>query len=262
MACAEAGPSGRQPAVLALASWLARRLERCGWPASFGPFERCARDLMDRAGLSGEELARGVVALSGIGLVLGGALAALQGRGPAAAATFACAAGALPLAWFLRAARRRLERMEEELPFALDMLMLSVEAGCDLAQALMRLAEKLAGGPLADELGRVSAALRTGASRREALTLLSRRANPADLAQLARMLAQADRTGAGAGQILRSASSALAEKRLARAERRGARASQKLLAPLILCIMPSTFIVVFGPIAVRIALHGVDGLMG
>lgn len=151
--------------------------------------------------------------------------------------------------------------MERALPFALDMLTLSVEAGADLAQAVVKVAERLGDGPLRTELRSVALAMRSGMSRREALSGLKADGNPRSLVDLATLLVQADRVGSGIAGILRSFSRRLASERFARAERAGVYASQKLLAPLIFFIMPSTFLVVFGPIAVRLVYKGIDGLM-
>jgi tight adherence protein C len=106
----------------------------------------------------------------------------------------------------------------------------------------------------------LDAALRMGTPRREALATLGRRSRAPSLASLCALLVQADRLGAGIGPALRATSARLRAARFARAERRGAIAAQMALIPLIVCIMPATFIVVFGPLVVRVATGGVAAL--
>jgi len=167
----------------------------------------------------------------------------------------------LPLLQVMRLARKRKELMERQMPFVLDMLTLSVEAGADLAQAIVKVVERLDEGPLTLELRTVVLAMRSGMSRGEALGGLKADGNPRSLIDLATLLIQAGKMGSGTAGILRSFSRRLSVERFARAERAGVYAAQKLLAPLIFCIMPSTFLVIFGPIAVRLLHKGIDGLM-
>lgn len=158
--------------------------------------------------------------------------------------------------------RRRRAAIERDLPGMLDWLALSVEAGEGFAQALDRIAARLAPGPLREELGRLGADIQTGMPRRAALKLLSRRADVPALSSLCALLIQADVLGTGIGAVLRSVSGRLRTERFARAERRGVIAAQKALLPLILCIMPTTFIVVFGPLIVRLVTEGPRAFLG
>lgn len=162
----------------------------------------------------------------------------------------------LPAAWLVRRAVRRRQAVERELPGAFDWLTLSVEAGEGFAQALGRIATKLKEGPLREELMRLDADLRVGVRRKDALLGLARRVDLPALSSAVALLVQAEGVGTSVGPLLRSLSRRLREERLARAERRGVAAQQKALFPLVLCIMPATFVVIFGPLAVRLMLGG------
>jgi tight adherence protein C len=216
------------------------------------------------AGFEQKGLARGYLAMMILASSGSAAVVLLLSVGEAVGSALGAAifASALPLAWLVRRAVARRTAIERQMPFALDMLSLCVEAGCDLAQATLRVAERFDAPPLSEEFGGVSLALRSGASRKAAFARLARPGNPKGLAGLAKLLIQADRSGSGVAKILRGASERLADERFARAERMGAYAAQKLLAPLITCIMPSTFVVIFGPIAVRLLERGAEGLLG
>lgn len=154
--------------------------------------------------------------------------------------------------WLKSRVKLRKEKIELALPGALDWLVLSVEAGLDFAQALSRIAKKLKAGPLKDEFLKLDSSLRMGITRKEALTALSDRAGVPSITTFASLLIQADLLGASIGPVLRSSSQKLRGERLARAEKKGVAAAQKALLPLALFIMPTTFIVIFGPLIVRL----------
>lgn len=178
----------------------------------------------------------------------------------------ACAAAGGALGWGYTAlwlggrVRQRREAIELALPGALDWLALSVEAGQDFAQALAKVSSHLRAGPLKNELARLDSAMRMGSPRREALSAMARRANVPSLVSFCALLIQADRLGTGIGPVLRTVADRLRTERFARAERRGMAAAQKALLPLVLCIMPVTFIVVFGPLIARLVAGGFDAL--
>lgn len=164
-----------------------------------------------------------------------------------------------PAMWLVFKAKRRREAIEAMLPGALDWLALSVEAGMDFAQALQRVALRVS-SPLKTELARLNFEMRTGIPRREALLNLSRRAMVPALSQAATLIAQADALGVGIGPVLKASASRLRFLRFTRAEKKGMLAQQMMLLPLVFLIMPATFVVIFGPIFVRIILGGVNAL--
>ncbi len=175
-----------------------------------------------------------------------------------AAALGAALGAAAPRAFARAASRRRTLAIEIALPGALDWLALSVEAGEGFSQALFRIAGGLKSGPLKDEMQRLCAEMRMGVPRAAALSGMASRSGSADLSAVVSLLVQADALGTGVGPVLRVFSNRLRARRLSRAERRGAAAAQKALLPLALCIMPATFVVVFGPLVARFAGGGIE----
>jgi len=164
--------------------------------------------------------------------------------------------------WLIARASSRRRALERDLPGMLDMLTLSVEAVLVFEKALRRVTNKARKGALKDELLRADAAMKIGASRREALCNMSERVCVPAFKSLVSLLVQAERMGTSIGPVLRSASARLRSERFADAEQRGVKASQKMTFPLVLFIMPTTFIVVFGPLVVRYFTGGLEALMG
>ena len=178
---------------------------------------------------------------------------------PCMAASLGAVMGAAAPSAFARASsRRRMLAIEVALPGALDWLALSVEAGEGFSQALVRVAGGLKPGPLKDEMQRLCAEMRMGVPRAAALSGMACRSGSADLSAVVSLLVQADALGTGVGPVLRVFSRRLRARRLSRAERSGAAAAQKALLPLALCIMPATFVVVFGPLVARFASGGIE----
>lgn len=156
-----------------------------------------------------------------------------------------------PDAWLTGQVRDRQEAVRRALPYVMDLLTLSVEAGLDFVAGIHKVCEKARSGPLVDELAFFLTELRMGASRQQALRNLSQRVDMPEVRSFAAMLVQADILGASVGPVLRAQSDLIRTQRFQRAERMGAYASQKILFPLILCIMPAVFVMIFGPIALN-----------
>jgi tight adherence protein C len=153
-----------------------------------------------------------------------------------------------------RMARRRQHRIQLSLPDALDLLVVSVEAGLGLDQALQRVGEELATAhrDLSDELRLVNLELRAGKGRSEALRNLSERTGVDDLSSLTAMLIQTDKFGTSVAQSLRVHSETLRTKRRQRAEEAAAKTGVKMVFPLVFCIFPAIWVVTIGPAAIRI----------
>lgn len=206
--------------------------------------------------LSPEELVA-LVLLSAISfLLLGSALSLALGLGPAAVAGGLLFGAAVPVLWLRDRARARRAAIARALPHQLDLLTLSVEAGLDFAGALAKAVEKGRRGPLADELSVTLKELRLGKVREEALRDLSFRVDMPALSSFAQALVQADRMGTPLGKVLRVLAAQLRAERTLRAEKLAAEAPVKLLLPLIGCIFPTIFLMLFGPIAYQVFLGG------
>jgi tight adherence protein C len=144
--------------------------------------------------------------------------------------------------------KRRHLQISRALPFNLDLLTLSVEAGLDFTAALAKVVEKGKTGALRDELQLVLKQLKMGKTREEALKTMIARVDLPPLSQFVASLIQADRMGTNIGKVLRIQSTQLRIDRTQRAEKLANEAPVKMLFPLIACIFPTVFMVLFGPI--------------
>jgi len=152
-----------------------------------------------------------------------------------------------------RMAKRRQHRMRLGLPDALDLLVVSVEAGLGLDQAIQRVSQELAFAhpDLCDELRLINLELRAGKPRTEALHNLGERTGVDDIISLVAMLVQTDKFGTSVAQSLRVHSETTRTKRRQRAEEAAAKTGVKMVFPLVICIFPAIWIVTIGPAAIK-----------
>ncbi len=153
-----------------------------------------------------------------------------------------------PAMWLKDAVKKRHLSIMKALPFVLDILTLSVEAGMDFISALQRNCETRKMDPLNEELLRMTKEIQVGSSRRLALKSMANRVGQQDLRSVAYALIQADELGVSIGSILRIQSEQLRERRFDRAEKMANEAPTKMLGPLMLCIFPAVFIILLGPV--------------
>lgn len=137
------------------------------------------------------------------------------------------------------------------MPFIVDMLALSVEAGLDFMAAIQRVIEKAPAGPLVEEFETLIRETRIGSSRAEGLRQLSWRVNVIEINSFCATLIAADSVGASIGPILKQLSAELRVKRSARAESLGAQAATKILIPMIFFILPAVIIAIFAPMGLK-----------
>jgi len=159
----------------------------------------------------------------------------------------------LPGIVLAKMARKRQHKMQLGLADALDLMVVSVEAGLGLDQAIMRVADELsfAYPDLSDELKLVNIELRAGKARTEALRNLGDRTGLEDVASLTTMLIQTDKFGTSVAQSLRVHSDTLRTKRRQRAEEAAAKTGVKMVFPLVFCIFPAIWVVTIGPAAIK-----------
>jgi tight adherence protein C len=159
----------------------------------------------------------------------------------------------LPGMLLARLAKRRAHKIQLSLADALDLLVVSVEAGLGLDQAMTRVGTELAFAypDLSDELKLINLELRAGKPRAEALRNLADRTGVDDLSSLVTMLIQTDKFGTSVAQSLRVYSETLRTKRRQRAEEAAAKTGVKMVFPLVFCIFPAVWIVTIGPAAIR-----------
>ncbi|MGH9374342.1 MAG: type II secretion system F family protein [Vicinamibacterales bacterium] len=169
------------------------------------------------------------------------------------------ALGGLALGYLLpgmvlaRMAKRRAHRIRLSLADMLDLLVVSVEAGLGLDQAISRVGQELAFAypELSDELRLINLELRAGKPRSEALRNLADRTGVDDLSSLVTMLIQTDKFGTSVAQSLRVYSETLRTKRRQRAEEAAAKTGVKMVFPLVFCIFPAIWVVTIGPAAIK-----------
>ncbi len=135
-----------------------------------------------------------------------------------------------------------------QLPDALDLLTISVEAGLGFDAAIVKVTEKMK-GPLTDEFKRASGEQRIGKSRQEALRGISERVQVKELQNFISAIIQADQLGVSMSKVLRIQSEQLRQERRQRAEEKAARAPILIMLPTVGCIFPSLFIVILAPAA-------------
>lgn len=188
----------------------------------------------------------GLVGLAGLALLLAvmlgvgfAPLIAMTGIG-AAVGYFA------PNMYLYQKGYDRTAQMQRALPDALDLLVISVEAGLGFDSALAQVARNT-DGPLANEFARVLQEMQIGLGRANALRALAERSTLPDLRSFASAMVQADQFGIPIGQVLRVQSDEIRVKRRQRAEEMAQKVPVKILLPLMGCILPCLFITVLGP---------------
>jgi tight adherence protein C len=169
-------------------------------------------------------------------------------------ALLGCAFGyLLPSMALGRLAKRRQHRIRLGLPDALDLLVVSVEAGLGLDQAIQRVGAELdfAHPDLSDELRLINLELRAGKGRVDALRNLAERTGVDDIVSLVAMLVQTDKFGTSVAQSLRVHSDTVRTKRRQRAEEAAAKTGVKMVFPLVFCIFPAIWVVTIGPAVIK-----------
>jgi tight adherence protein C len=152
--------------------------------------------------------------------------------------------------WFF--GKRRKEAIFLALPDALDLMVVCVEAGLGLDQAMRKVSEEMRNSyrVMAEEFGIANFQLQMGRPRNEVLHELGVRTGVADLRSLAGVLIQADKFGSSIAQALRVQSDSMRTRRRQLAEERAAKTAVKLIFPLVMFIFPGIFVVLVGPAAI------------
>jgi tight adherence protein C len=190
------------------------------------------------------------------GLVTGGALGATLA--PIAGVFFAPLLGAVgfigPETILTLRIRRRRERIRSELPDALDLLAVSVEAGLGLDGAIAKLTEHMEGA-LVDEFALTLGEMRIGEARPDALRKLAERVPAPEVSAFVRSVVQAEQLGISLGRILRVQAADSRLRRQAAAEERAMKAPIKMLFPTALFIFPAMFVAILGPAFLNITTY-------
>ena len=215
-----------------------------------------------RAGLRGEHALRtlyGAKAALGIALPVMVASMVLGASTDPGNKFMAIAVGAAvgffgPNEYVRRLAQARQKQIARGLPNALDLLVVCVESGLGLDQAILQVSKELehAHPEISEEFGLVNLELKAGKRRVEALRNLAERTGVDDLKKLVAVLIQADRFGTGVAQSLRAHSDFMRVQARQVAEEKAAKLGVKLIFPIFFCILPSLFVVTVGPVAMII----------
>jgi tight adherence protein C len=228
-------------------------------PASAKDLPELRRRLM-RAGMRGSHAARyfhgaraiSVVALGGAVLVWG-----IHAHTPnllLKVGAFGAVGYIAPMQFVLMRMRRRAHAIEKGLPNALDLLVVCVESGLGMDQAMMQVAKELAAAhpEICDEFALMNLELRAGKRRAEALHNLADRAGVEDLKKLVAVLVQTDRFGTSIAHSLRGYADYLRAMARQRAEEKAAKLAVKLVFPIFFCVLPTLFVVTIGPVITRL----------
>lgn len=167
----------------------------------------------------------------------------------------------LPKRWIVSKANTRRHDIERALPDALDLIVVSMEAGLALDGAIAKVVEKTRGA-LKEEFQRMLREVQLGMPRREALRQLGSRTKVKDMITLINSVVQADQMGVSMAQVMRTQADEARLKRRQRAEEKAHQAAVKMLFPLVLFILPSVMIVAIGPAALAIYHQFNSGLLG
>jgi len=193
----------------------------------------------------------GILAGAVIGLMLG----LLVGSSPLVVLGLIIGSAALgyfaPTIALYQSAYNRTEIMRKNLPDALDLLTISVEAGMAFDSAVSQVARNTR-GPLADEFFRVLQEMQIGLSRADAIRAMGDRTDLSELRNFSSAMVQADTLGIPVANVLRVQANEMRVKRSQRAEEQAQRVPVKILFPLIFCILPVLFIIILGPAGITI----------
>jgi len=155
--------------------------------------------------------------------------------------------------WLSRQTSKQKKLIGNGLPDALDLLIVCVEAGMGLDQAIAKAAEELrvSHPALSEELEIITTEIRAGKPRMEAFKNFAERTKVDDVRSLVSMLVQTDRFGTSIAQALRTQAEDSRTKRRQRAEERAQKIGVKLVFPLVFCLFPAMYIVTLGPAVIR-----------
>ncbi len=190
--------------------------------------------------------------LGGLGLAMG--VAALGGLTPKVLGLALVLGGMgvfMPGMWLSNRVRQRQTQITKSLPDSFDMITTCVEAGLGLDAALTRVADKVKGA-FSDDLSITLREIGMGRNRAEALRDLAERSGVRDLSMFVNAVIQAEQMGTSIGQVLRVQSEQMRIRRRQRAEEVANEAPVKMIFPLVLCILPTLFIVIMGPAAIQL----------
>jgi tight adherence protein C len=200
----------------------------------------------------------GQILSAGIAFIFGLILTSMLGKGGLSVAIILGLLGYFyPNLWLKEVTTKRNTQILKALPFFVDLLTLSIEAGLNLSGSLQAAVDRSRPGPLVVEIDRALRDIRGGKARMDALRDFSDRLQFIPITSFVSALIQGEKTGSSLSPILRAQSDQRRIERFLRAEKLAMEAPVKMLGPLILCIFPCTFIVIGFPIAMKFLASGI-----
>ena len=159
----------------------------------------------------------------------------------------------LPSVWLGRQTALRQKQIRNGLPDALDLMIVCIEAGSSVDQAILKTSDDLdiAYPALADELRLISTEMRAGKPRLEAFKNFASRTKVDEVRSLVSMLVQTDRFGTSIAQALRTHAEVSRTKRRQAAEERAGKIGVKLVFPLVFCLFPALYVAILGPAVIE-----------
>lgn len=154
----------------------------------------------------------------------------------------------------------RQKQIRKSMPFIIDLLALSTEAGLDFVGAMQKVVEKSPPSPLIDEFEQMLKEIKVGSSRSAAMRELSLRVDMPEIGSFIAILISADQMGASIGKILRQQSEQVRMQRFVAAEKAGASAASKLMIPVLFLVVPAVMIMIFVPLAIPFITGSGGGL--
>lgn len=152
--------------------------------------------------------------------------------------------------------KKRQREIRKMMPYHIDLLTLSVEAGLDFGGALQTVVERGQPGPLIEEFSILLREMKFGKTREEALRNIAHRVDISEMSTFVSNLVQADKMGTSMGKVLRIQSGQMRVNRAQAAEKAANEAPVKMILPLVLCFFPTVFMILFGPIIFRLFYGG------
>lgn len=149
--------------------------------------------------------------------------------------------------WVYQLIQKRQKQILKSMPFIVDLLSLSTEAGLDFIGAIQKVVDKATPSPLVQEFAQMLREIKVGSSRSDALREMANRIGMTEVNSFVAILISADQMGASIGKILRQQSDQIRTERLLRAEKEGAKAASKVLLPSVLFLLPAVLLLVGGP---------------
>ncbi len=161
-----------------------------------------------------------------------------------------------PVRWVNDRVKMRAEEIVRELPHVVDMLALSTEAGLGFVAGIDRLVKNRKPTPLMQEFAKLLKEIGMGSSRQDALKNMLTRCDASELNQFVIVLVQASNLGVPISEVLKTQADRMRDARFQKAERLGATATQKMIFPMVFCIIPATIIIILGPLVLSFLFGG------